>query len=248
MSFWFTQRKKTVMNFGDFAFSIRTENIFSKISDLCMIYECAVLDDYNIKDYIKHDDIIFDIGSHIGSFSICASRNAKNGFIYAFEPSPENFEQLRKNIVLNKSQNIMPINKAVFSRKKKIRFYINKTNYASNSIFTKTNTSIEVPCINLSDIFRKYNISRCNFLKMDCEGAEYDIILNTPKNVLKKIDTMVIEYHTPSYFNIEEAYNPRILINHLEETGFLCNIKKVNKYQGFLFVTRKISKPIKYEK
>jgi FkbM family methyltransferase len=248
MSFWLTQRKKTVMNFGEFAFSIRTESIFSKISDLCMIYECVVLDDYNIKNYIKDDDIILDIGSHIGSFSICASRNTKKGFIYAFEPSPENFEQLRKNIALNKSQNIIPINKAVLSRKKKTRFYINKTNYASNSIFTKTNTFIEVPCINLSDIFKKYNLPKCNFLKMDCEGTEYDIILNTPKNVLKKIDKMVIEYHVPAYFDIEEDYDPGVLINHLEDIGFSCRIRRVNEYQGFLFVTRKISKPEKYKK
>ena len=49
--------------------------------------------------------------------------------------------------------------------------------------------------ISLKRIFDDNQIERCNFLKLDCEGAEYEIIKNLPSSYFEKIDKMVIEYH-----------------------------------------------------
>ena len=47
----------------------------------------------------------------------------------------------------------------------------------------------------LSDIFKENDIDNCDLLKLDCEGAEYDILYNTPEEILNKIDQMAIEVH-----------------------------------------------------
>ena len=77
-------------------------------------------------------------------------------------------------------------------------------------------------------------------MKMDCEGAEYEILLNTKKTIFDMIDKIVCEYHEPNYFGIKEkAYNPKNLIKHLKENGFDVKIKKINFYQGMLYAIRK---------
>ena len=47
----------------------------------------------------------------------------------------------------------------------------------------------------IQNIFEENNISHCNFLKLDCEGAEYEILCNLPTKYFKKIDKIVMECH-----------------------------------------------------
>ena len=55
--------------------------------------------------------------------------------------------------------------------------------------------AIEVPCLGLFDVFEEHKIDRCDLLKLDCEGAEYEVLYNAPEEVLNKIDQMAIEVH-----------------------------------------------------
>ncbi len=62
---------------------------------------------------IKENDLIIDIGAHIGMFSILAGKFAPKGRVYSFEPSVDNFTLLKENVELNKLGNVVLINKAV---------------------------------------------------------------------------------------------------------------------------------------
>src|SRR5258706_10907179 len=55
---------------------------------------------------IHPDDIVLDLGAHIGLFSVYASKKALKGKIYAFEANPDNYKLLLKNINLNKLKNV----------------------------------------------------------------------------------------------------------------------------------------------
>ena len=62
-------------------------------------------------------------------------------------------------------------------------------------MFSKSSNSLMVNSISLKKIFDDNQIERCNFLKLDCEGTEYEIIKNLHLSYFEKIDKMVIEYH-----------------------------------------------------
>ena len=49
--------------------------------------------------------------------------------------------------------------------------------------------------VTLEDIFETYGLERCDFLKMDCEGAEFDIFYNCSEETLSRIDQIAMEVH-----------------------------------------------------
>ena len=87
----------------------------------------------------------------------------------------------------------------------------------------------------LLDIFSENNIQECNFLKLDCEGAEYDIINSLPSDFLNKIKKSVIEYHLADT-------HPKLLeqlIKKLRKYSFIVNTRPLFSDIGFLFANKK---------
>jgi len=143
---------------------------------------------------IKEGDVVIDIGAHIGVFSLFASLYTKNK-IFSFEPLPENFKLLNENIKLNKKNNIKTFNLAVCGDEKSRYIFYDESNTGGHSLFKKGSRKIKIKCIKLENIFKKLKIERCNFLKIDCEGCEYEILTKADKEVFKKIDKIVMETH-----------------------------------------------------
>lgn len=165
-------------------------------TDFMALANVWLLEDYKIKKFeINSDDVIIDIGAHIGIFTIYASQFCNNGKIYSFEPVRENYDLLLNNIKLNHSEQVKPFNLAVSNTNDDVvAIYINDDK-AAHSIFPSSESSINVKSITLQNIFEENNINHCNFLKLDCEGAEYEILCNLPAKYFKEIDKIVMECH-----------------------------------------------------
>lgn len=238
--FWLTHKPETVVRINGIMLAIRTKNIFTKSADISMAYECISRDDYQLHYLMPQDNsFILDIGSHIGSFSLAAAKKFPKAKVLSFEPSPENYGIFRKNIKLNKLKNIRAFNKAVSSKSGSVKIHINSLNSAANSLYDTDGKAISVSSVNLGRIFKRNRIKKCSFAKVDCEGAEYEILLNTPKKILGKIETMIIEYHDPEYFGIkDEKYTIQNLVKYLESSGFRCTLKRMKHYQGVLIARR----------
>ena len=72
-------------------------------TDLMALTHVWLIEEYKRENFsIESNDVIIDIGAHIGLFTIYASQFSKNGEIYSFEPMKDNFELLNKNIISNK--------------------------------------------------------------------------------------------------------------------------------------------------
>jgi len=168
------------------------------------------------------DGTVIDVGAHIGFFSIMASQKAKE--VIAVEPTDSNGKLLEENILLNNKKNITVVRKALGKGKEKRKMYINKTAYhtglhsfyksIASQEFEKDLEEIETTSIGIDQLFKDYNIKSCEFLKMDCEGAEYDILLNASDKTLGKIKKIAISTHDV------EKYNGQILADFLVKKGF----------------------------
>ena len=85
---------------------------------------------------INPGSTVLDLGAHHGYFSLLAARwVGKEGKVYAFEPAPENFQILKKNIEFNQFTNVLPVNKAVSDTDKPMPFFLCKPNGVSGSLF-----------------------------------------------------------------------------------------------------------------
>jgi len=184
--------------------------------DLGIVNEIWVHQHYVPKGFeIREGDVVVDMGAHIGIFSVFASRLAGKGRVYSFEPTPENFELLEHNIKLNRADNILAFNLAMADKTGQREISICASNSGGHSFYSDTGNKIIVNTISLKEFVDQNGIFKINFMKLDCEGAEYDILLACPNEVLAKVEKISMEYH-----NLDELRNVSVIKEFLEKKGF----------------------------
>jgi FkbM family methyltransferase len=153
---------------------------------------------YRLHEYqFSYNGVFVDIGANIGAVSIFVdSFNKNRGFenkikVYAVEPEPNNLYLLKQNIENNPTENITIINNAIWHEEKMV--LISNRGGNSNIMEPEEDTS-EVLAITLETLFSTYDIKEVDVMKIDIEGAEFDLILNTPEETLGKIKTLVLEF------------------------------------------------------
>jgi len=163
-----------------------------------LISVLQVQSDYQFND-IKKDDIVIDIGANIGGFCIPASRKSK--YVHAIEPIT--ISELQKNIAIN-GREITAWEVALGDGKVKEIVWGNQY----RTMATLTLTEIKKLC------------DGCDFLKIDCEGAEWDI---APED-LEGIRRVEIEVHTISRWTPKRKVVER-MSKRLEQAGFACDVE-----------------------
>lgn len=163
-----------------------------------------------LKKAMQEARVGIDIGAHIGVVSIFAASLNPLLKIYAYEPAPDNFKLLKENIILNRLERRIIANQlAVVGSEEKERglylvggrseCYTIDVDYLAGikdeDVRGRKDEKVMVGCATLSDIFESHQIAHCDFLKIDCEGAEFEILLNANHDILKRIRFMSIEYH-----------------------------------------------------
>jgi len=202
----FTYLKERLKKFPDQKITINLRNGLhlrlrtntNEIGTLNEIWHLGIYDRF--LPLLEKDSTVIDIGANIGTFSIKAGNIARNGKVLCFEPFPKNFNTLKENISINNFENnIKAFNLAVAGKRGKSELFFHERDSGGGSFYHHGNTeelkSIKISCVTLEDIFNENNLKSCEFLKMDCEGAEEDILLNTPEEILQKIKTITIEWH-----------------------------------------------------
>ena len=182
---------------------------------------------------INNDDVIIDVGAHIGLFALFASQFCKNGKIFCYEPIKENYKILIENIEMNQIQNIFPNNLAVTKETSRAKIFLND-DQSGHSMFIQNKNFVEVDSKSLSDIFIDNGIKECDFLKLDCEGAEYEIIESLPSDLFTKINKTAIEYHMVDT-------KPELLeqlINKFKQFSFSVHTRSLFADIGFLFAKK----------
>ena len=143
--------------------------------------------------------VILDIGAQCGLFSIYAAKLCPSATIYAFEPDRENIEQVLDNLVLNQLEDrVVFISKAITSKTGTTQFNLNLKSSRANSLAYHEDNYVEkitIETISLADFFKQQSIEQVDYLKMDIEGGEYDILFSLGKEEFSKIQEVQMEYH-----------------------------------------------------
>lgn len=162
---------------------------------------------YPIPDFIDNK-VAIDVGCNLGAFPIVN----KNRFekIYAFEAAYECFEQAFINLKDYNVDNCFLFNLAVHHSNglfATMKQHENRDN-GSNSMIEHpdwdTGVYHKIPTISLGGIFELCNVNRINYMKVDCEGGEYELFMN--KDV-SKIDFMTVEIHDQRPSELAELYD-----------------------------------------
>ncbi len=196
-----------------------------------------------VEEIIKNSqNYIIDIGGHTGMFSIYVRELNQNISIFTFEPEEKNYKALKENFLINHIKGVFSKNLAVSGKKGDRLLYLSSDSHNHSLINESDNNEIKTQKIqstSLQDIIEKankiLNKSYCDLVKMDCEGAEFEIIEETPLEVFQKIKNIYIEYH--KYL---PSFDPQKIKQKLEQTGFKVTSKPsmYDKRMGTIFAKR----------
>ena len=195
----------------------RSRPYYLRWKDKEVIEEFYSYDGYEDITLSDHTTVI-DIGAHIGLFTIRAAEAGST--VYAFEPSPHSYECLLRNIELYEvSDRVVSQNTAVTSEIGTVEIALSDT----ESLYDSTEIAISgtkriVPSTTLSEIASKNRFEGTTLLKMDCEGAEFEIIRSSNVEDFEDIDVIFLEYHA-------ESGNPVEIEKELESMGYSVSIR-----------------------
>jgi FkbM family methyltransferase len=184
---------------------------------------------------IEKNDVVIDAGANIGTFSILSSlMTGEDGMLISLEPDPFNIEFLKWNKDVNRLVNMRIIEKALWSKKERLNFYVNELYSAASSLYSGHAKQIMVEGDTLDNILLDLKLgNRSIFLKMDIEGAEAEVIKGMEK-LLKypKLKGVIAAYHKISDGNnFIKTYT--LIEPILKKNGF-----KVVNEAGFLYFWR----------
>jgi FkbM family methyltransferase len=182
-----------------------------------------------LRTQVKPGMTVVDIGANVGYYTCLAARLVgTKGKIYAFEPEPNNYEMLLKNITLNQYQNVIPIQKAVSNKTGKTKLFIDKNNFGAPSLSEGNITSrggfVEVETLTLDTFFQGPNMNRPDFIKIDAQGGE-GLIIAGAKQVLQNRPLKIIIEFWP-YGLLQMGNEPLLLFDDLINYGF--SIQMIN--------------------
>ena len=177
---------------------------------------------------------VVDIGANLGAFTLAVRAGWPEAQIISFEPGPTAFGMLALNVRRNESSGgrstLHQVAVTGLGAGPTVQLAERAGDLCTSSIFpgaageTVVNTT-EVFCRSLADI-----LAGCpggvDLVKIDAEGAEYDIVCTTPPAMLRTARQLVIEYHPLAGRSFEE------LAHHLRAASFWCSRRERSALPG----------------
>ena len=196
------------------------------------LYEIFITKIYDKFFEVNEGDVVVDIGGNLGLFSYYSlCKGAKQ--VYCFEPSPQSYNCIIENFNIS---NLIVEEVAVGAKDGEVTFNINPESSINSSMFASNKNSQTITCesINLNTYIKTNNIEKIDYLKIDCEGAEYEIIESLDEQYLtNNIDKICLEYHLNKNGEINT------ILNKLKKCGFNVNFEygdyQINDELGIIY-------------
>jgi len=198
---------------------------------------------YYIINLIKPGSVFVDVGAHIGKYTLAVAKRLRNkGLVISIEPEPENFRSLIANLYINGlNPYVVALNVAAWSRDSIIKLHIGASSGGHSTSFIKSRKresevgkTILVKAKRIDDIVKKLRVHRIDLVKIDVEGAEYDVLLGMKECLERFKPDLIIEVH---------RNNDRMVKEFLEQRGYkIYDIKEAFYNDHYYIFCRHLSK------
>ena len=187
---------------GDFKINLDTKNFI----DSCIFYT----GDYepnlkmHYKKLIKPNDVVLDVGANIGFHSLYfAELTGPLGKVISFEPILINFKAFQNNIALNNFPQIIANNIALGNENSlmDIHLEIDDQNPGAFNLLAPGIKNHTIKCEKGDDFLNRIGINKVNFIKIDVEGYEYE--------VMKGLKSTITSYRPIINFEYDKIYQSK---------------------------------------
>lgn len=190
-------------------------------------------------NYLREGMVVFDAGANIGELTLLFSRFAgQEGRVHAFEASSTVFKRLSTICSLSGRKNIILNHRALADKEEYVKLYVYDDDYSGwNSLARRPlhTYGIQVDPIGTEEVLattidaycEKNSISRIDLLKIDVEGAEYQVLLGARRMLEhKKIQCCVFEFGATTF---DMGNDPNEIEAYLKQFGYRTrNVVKGN--------------------
>lgn len=178
-----------------------------------------------IGDFLKPGMVFFDVGAHIGEYTLIASRRAgSTGSVHAFEAQPDTFALLQRNCTANSAENTRLNFCAVCDREGDVEFDIcsepSMSSMAAARGMERKLRTIRVPGITL-DLYCQTHNAWPSLLKIDVEGAEF-LVLQGARGILQRPPGLApaIIFESLGYTYERFGHRPAAVVEYLQSFGY----------------------------
>jgi FkbM family methyltransferase len=186
---------------------------------------------------LRPGDTVLDVGGNIGMFVLWAAPQVPQGRIVTVEPSPNALTCMKLNIARNALHNVTVLHAAAGRDGEEMEMVtypgfevVTHAASARLPLFARLfirypgrSERMTVPQISLGRLMDEHQLDTINYLKFDCEGAEYEILRNLDAAYWPRIERIAMEYHE---YGPDQKHGE--LIAMLEDHGF-----QVKAYANF---------------
>ena len=202
-------------------------------TDLNAINESTIIDPYLGPGHIElpEDGIVIDVGANIGDFTMRAAKLCSRGRVYAIEPLSDCIPSITRNAALNSLENIEIFHTAVGDHEGETTLFLAGGRTSESLHFNDSDVTETVPLTTLSRFVAERGIDRIDLLKLDCEGAEWNI-LPSSKDLLPRIRQICMEFHP------DRGWTGAKLAEFLRDCGYVVWYDADAPWTGSLWARR----------
>jgi FkbM family methyltransferase len=170
------------------------------IGALYTAIDVFALDAYGCDWELEADPVVVDIGANIGAWVLRLAEQRPGLTAVCYEPDPAAASYLKRNLVLNGLEERVNVRSEAISDRTGIASLFqarpgdgtSSLRPVSHAVRFERETSVRT--VSFSKAMERIE-GEVSLIKIDCEGAEYDIVCHTPLDAWERIKRVVVEYH-----------------------------------------------------